>query len=90
MLLGGIGLVFRPTIRITAAGTGLILLLLTAFFYVPLLVAEFHSAPVEGLNYVFDTLLFAATVLLAGSAAEPASAPVRNEHPVQDTAASFP
>jgi uncharacterized membrane protein len=74
LLLGAIGLLFRPTIRIAASGLGLVLLLLTAFFYVPILVAEFHSAPVEGLNYVFDTLLFAATVLLAGFAAEPTAA----------------
>lgn len=73
LLLGGIGLLFGSTIRIAAAGTGLVLLLVTAFFYVPILVHDFHSAPlaVEGLNYVFDTLLFAGTVLLAGVAPEP-------------------
>lgn len=73
LLLGGIGLFFRPTIRIAAAGTGLVLLLLTAFFYMPILVHDFHSpgGAVEGLNYVFDTLLFASTVLLAGFGAEP-------------------
>ena len=42
-------------------------LLLTAFFYVPILVMEIHSPlAVEGINYVGDTLLFAATALLAG------------------------
>ncbi|MGA8531293.1 MAG: hypothetical protein WB622_16365 [Acidobacteriaceae bacterium] len=73
LLLGGIGLLFRPTIRLAAAGLGLVLLLVTVLFYGPILVAEIHSASlaVEGLNYVFDTLLFAATVLLAGFAAEP-------------------
>jgi uncharacterized membrane protein len=73
LLLGALGLLFRPTLRLAAAGTGLVLLLLTACFYLPLLANEFHSAPVEGLNYVFDTLLFASTVLLAGFA-EPAPA----------------
>jgi len=34
-------------------------------------VAEFHSNPVEGLNYVGDTLLYAGTVLLAGLGATP-------------------
>ncbi|MGA7523140.1 MAG: hypothetical protein WBW84_11840 [Acidobacteriaceae bacterium] len=73
LLLGAIGLLFRPTIRVAAAGTGLVLLLVTVFFYVPILVSEFHSPlAVEGLNYIFDTLLFAATVLLAGFGADPA------------------
>ena len=70
LLLAGIGLLVRPTIRIAAAGCGLVLLLLTVFFYVPIFVMEFHTAAVEGLNYVFDTLLFAGTVLLAGLAAD--------------------
>jgi uncharacterized membrane protein len=72
LLLGGIGLLFRSTARLASAGTGFVLLLLTAFFYVPIMVKEFHSPAleVEGLNFVFDTLLFAATVLLAGSSTE--------------------
>ena len=92
LLLGALGLLYRPTIRLAAAATGLVLVLLTAFFYVPILVAEFHSAPVEGLNYVYDTLLFAATVLLAGFTAENAEAPVavQDEQRYQDTAASLP
>lgn len=69
LLLGGIGLFIRPAARIASAGAGLVLLLLTAFFYVPILATEIHSAlAVEGLNYVGDTLLYAATVLLAGGA----------------------
>lgn len=73
LLLGGIGLLFRPTIRLAAAGTGLVLLLLTVCLYLPILVLEFHTASgaVDGLNYVFDTMLFAGTVLLAGFAAYP-------------------
>jgi len=44
-----------------------VLLLLTAFFYVPILFTEVRTPlVVEGLNYVFDTMLFAATALLAG------------------------
>ena len=75
LLLGGIGLLVRPAIPVAAAGAGTVLLLLTAFFYLPILVLEFHSAlAVEGLNYVGDTLLFAATVLLAGFGADLASA----------------
>jgi uncharacterized membrane protein len=67
LLLGGIGLLIRPAVRIAAAGAGGVLLLLTVFFYVPILATEIHSAlAVEGMNYVGDTLLWAATVLLAG------------------------
>lgn len=83
LLLGGIGLLIRPARQIAAAGAGAMLVLLTAFFYVPILATEIHSPLViEGLNYVGDTLLFAATVLLAGLGAGQsvsASAPAREE-----------
>lgn len=68
LLLGGLGLFIRPIIRIAAASAGMMLVLLTAFFYVPIFVIEMRTPlAVEGLNYIFDTLLFAGTVLLAGS-----------------------
>jgi uncharacterized membrane protein len=71
LLLGGVGLLVRPTIRVAAAGAGIVLLLLTTFFYVPILAMEIHSAlAVEGINYVADTLLFAGTVMLAGFGAD--------------------
>jgi len=71
LIFGGIGLFFRGTVRWAAAGCGMVLLLLTVFFYVPIFVAEVHTElAVEGINYVGDTLLFAATVLLAGLGAE--------------------
>jgi uncharacterized membrane protein len=67
LLAAGIALLIRRRIRSAAAGAGTVLLLLTVFFYIPILVTEIHSArAVEGMNYVGDTLLFAATVLLAG------------------------
>jgi len=72
LLLGGIGLFIRPTVRIAAAGAGGVLLLVTIFYYGPMLVSEFHTNPVEGLNYVGDTLLYAGTVLLAGLGTSPA------------------
>jgi len=68
LLLAGPALLIPRAARMAATGAGAALLLLTAFFYVPILVAEIHTPlAVEGLNYVFDTMLFAATVLLAGS-----------------------
>jgi len=67
LLFAGIGLLIQRTVRIAAVGSGVVLLLLTAFFYVPILAMEIHSPlAVEGINYVGDTLLFAATALLAG------------------------
>ena len=71
LLLGGIGLLMRRTIQMAAAGAGIMLLLLTVFFYLPIFVMEIHAPlAVEGINYVGDTLLFAGTVLLAGFGAE--------------------
>lgn len=68
LLLAGFGLLFRATARMAAAGLGMVLLLLTALFYLPISLMEIHTpiSAVEGLNYVGDTLLFAATALLAG------------------------
>jgi uncharacterized membrane protein len=67
LLAAGIGLMIGRTRRIAAAGAGTVLLLLTIFFYVPIFTTEVGSAlALEGLNYIGDTLLFAATALLAG------------------------
>jgi len=71
LMLAGIGLFLRPTIRIAAATSGIMLLLLTVFLYVPILALEIQTPlAVEGINYVFDTLLFAGTALLAGFGAD--------------------
>jgi uncharacterized membrane protein len=71
LLAAGVGLMIRRTRRIAAAGAGTVLLLLTIFFYVPILITETRSPlAVEGVNYVGDTLLFAATALLAGFGAD--------------------
>lgn len=71
LLAAGVGLLIPRTIRIAAASAGTVLLLLTIFFYIPILATEMHSSlAVEGINYVGDTLLFAATALLAGFGAD--------------------
>jgi uncharacterized membrane protein len=71
LLAAGVGLMFRRTRRAAAATAGTVLLLLTIFFYIPILITEIRSAlAVEGVNYVGDTLLFAATALLAGFGAD--------------------
>lgn len=67
LLAAAIGLMIPRTRRIAAASAGTVLVLLTLFFYVPILCTEIHTPlAVEGVNYVGDTLLFAATALLAG------------------------
>ncbi len=67
LLAAGFGLMIRRTRRAAAAIAGTVLLLLTIFFYLPILMMEIRSPlAVEGINYVGDTLLFAATALLAG------------------------
>jgi len=51
--------------------SNIVLLLLTIFFYVPIFATEIRSPlAVEGVNNVGDTLLFAATALLAGFGAD--------------------
>jgi uncharacterized membrane protein len=71
LLATGVGLMIRRTRRTAAASAGIVLLLLTIFFYLPILTMEIRSPlAVEGVNYVGDTLLFAATALLAGFGAD--------------------
>lgn len=87
LLVTGIGLLIPQRARISAAIAGTVLVLLTIFFYIPVLVAQFHTTElaVEGINYAGDTLLFAATALLAGFGA------VRQavREPVRSVKASF-
>jgi uncharacterized membrane protein len=71
LLVAGVGLMIRSTRHTAAAFAGVVLLLLTIFFYVPILITEIRTPlAVEGVNYVGDTLLFAATALLAGFGAD--------------------
>lgn len=87
LLVAGVGLLIPRTSRMAAAGSGTVLVLLTVFFYVPILATEFRSPlAVEGLNYVGDTLLWAATVLLAGFGADLARMAQPVEEPVRSVA----
>lgn len=71
LLATGVGLMIRRTRRNATAIAGTMLLLLTAFFYVPILITEIRTPlALEGVNYVGDTFLFAATALLAGFGAD--------------------
>lgn len=67
LLAAGIGLLIPRATRLAAAAAGTVLVLLTVFFYIPIFLTETHTPlAIEGLNYIGDTLLFAATALLAG------------------------
>ena len=67
LFFAGFGFLIRRTARFAAAGSGTVLVLLTLFFYVPILTTEIHGPlALEGINYVADTLLFASTALLSG------------------------
>jgi uncharacterized membrane protein len=71
LLAAGVGLMIPRARQAAATTAGTVLLLLTIFFYVPILITEIGSAlALEGVNYVGDTLLFAATALLAGFTAD--------------------
>lgn len=67
LLVAGVALLFSRAVRPATAAAGLVLVVLTVFFYGPIFLSEMRTPlAVEGMNYVGDTLLFAATVLLAG------------------------
>jgi uncharacterized membrane protein len=50
--------------RVATASLGLLIVLLVIFLYLPIFFMADPSGKLEGLNYVFDTLLFAGAVLL--------------------------
>ncbi len=73
LLVCGVGMLLGRRVRAAAAFAGAVLVVLVVFFYVPIAVREMHTPlAVEGLNYIGDTLLFGATVLLAGWGAQSA------------------
>jgi len=74
LVLGGIGILMTRKAREAATYLGTWILLLVVFIYGPILIAGLldpsTDAKVEGLNYFFDTLLYAGTILaLAGAMA---------------------
>jgi uncharacterized membrane protein len=77
----GIGMFVRKYASVAAALNGLLLVLLTVALYVPQFwIAENVKQQVTAINFVFDTLLFAGTVLVISKAiadAEPDMVAVR-------------
>jgi uncharacterized membrane protein len=67
LVVAGVAMLAGRRVRVAAAGAGLVLVILVVLFYLPIFLKEMHSPlALEGMNYVGDTLLFAATILLAG------------------------
>jgi len=64
--IAGIPLLTGKKTRVSAAWIGLTVLFVILIVYVPIGVAEFDS--LEGLNYLFDTLMYCGTVLLLAGA----------------------
>ena len=69
--IAGIPLLIGKKTRSAAAWIGLTVLFLILVVYVPIGVAELDS--LEGLNYLFDTLMFCGAVLLLALVALPVS-----------------
>ena len=69
LIAAGTALLLNRKARLAAALVGLEMTLLTVLLYVPILAMDRGTGQlVEGINYVFDTLLFAGTALLIARA----------------------
>ena len=69
LLIAGACVLINRRARAAATWLGLLVTLLTLAIYLPLLLlAKTPGAQLEGINYVADTLLFAATILLLAAA----------------------
>jgi uncharacterized membrane protein YphA (DoxX/SURF4 family) len=65
LLVAGAALLLNKRPRTAAASIGVLMTLLTLFLYVPILaITRDPSQMTEGINFVFDTLLFGGTALL--------------------------
>lgn len=68
-LIAGVALLINKRPRLAAAVVGAVNTAIVLFFYTPILATDRGTAQlVEGLDYVFDTLLFAGVLLLLAAA----------------------
>lgn len=81
LLVAGVAILLNQKTRIAASYLGSWLLLIVVVIYGPILAAGLLNpstdAKIEGLNYFFDTLLFAGTILALASALPRSSSPAR-------------
>lgn len=70
LVAAGLAMLFNWRTRVAAGSVGLVMTLLTFFFYFPIFLKAIGTAQsLEELNYVGDTLLFGGTALFVGIAA---------------------
>ncbi|HEV2398221.1 MAG TPA: hypothetical protein VGS27_14870 [Candidatus Sulfotelmatobacter sp.] len=89
LIVGGIGIVLTRKARTAAAYVGTWIFLVVLFIYGPILIASLldpsTAVKVEGLNYFFDTLLYAGTILALASAMPLPKPPVSALEPVRES-----
>jgi uncharacterized membrane protein YphA (DoxX/SURF4 family) len=69
LLIAGVAILINKRARFAAALVGLVMVALTVFLYTPIWLMDRGTAQVvEGINYVFDTLLYGGTILLLAAA----------------------
>lgn len=69
LLVAGGSVLINKWSRLTASMVGLVMVILTLGMYLPILeMARGTAAQIEGMNYVFDTLLFGGAALLMAAA----------------------
>ena len=68
LLVASVGLLLNQRARLMAAIAGLAATALTFFFYLPIFVVDPPALRLEGVNYIWDTLLFAGTLLMLAAA----------------------
>ena len=82
LIVAGVGILLTRKIRMAATYLGAWILLLVVVIYGPILIVSLldpsTAVKVEGINYFFDTLLYAGTVLALASAAQ-SSLPASSE-----------
>jgi len=72
LLIAGIAVLINRYTREAAVWAGLVVMLITLFLYVPnLAMARGDQAILEGINFVFDTMLYAGAILLLAMATSP-------------------
>jgi uncharacterized membrane protein len=76
LFLGGIGILLTKKTRLAATYLGTWIVLLVLLVYGPMLIVALRdpgrAVQVEGINYFFDTLLYAGTILALANASPPA------------------
>lgn len=68
LLISGILLLANKSPRAAASAIGVLALVYTLLLYLPILLLDPQPALVEGINYVFDTLMFSGAALLLAAA----------------------